>query len=152
MLAIIGRHFPRWAPTISNVNISETNGPIDFISTPTSTKSITTYLLDHVTSIRMDDVIMQFPNGRQKHLQCSYLRNQRSNRRHCNANCIISITAYHLDHVIRIKRCHHHAIQDGRKRTPQENSVRPQRSQSDLKIASVPVGPQETSETSQETS
>ena len=51
---------------IYNANISATNGPIDFISTPTCTISITTYHLDHVTSIRINDVIMKFQDGRQK--------------------------------------------------------------------------------------
>ena len=43
-----------------------------------------------------------FKMAAKKHLQCSYLRNQRSNRRHFNAYCTISITTYHWDHVIRI--------------------------------------------------
>ena len=51
---------------ILNAHISGTNGPIDFISTPTCTISITTYHLDNVTSIKIDDVIMQIQDGRQK--------------------------------------------------------------------------------------
>ena len=38
-----------------------------------------------------------------KHLQCSYLRNQRSDRRHFNAYCTISIKTYHWDHIIWIR-------------------------------------------------
>ena len=38
-----------------------------------------------------------------KDLKCSYLRNQRSDRRHFNAYCTIYITTYHLDHVARIR-------------------------------------------------
>ena len=71
--------FQMAAKNIYNAHISGTNVPIDVISTPTCTISITTYHLDHVIRIRIDDIIMQY--------------------------------------------------QDGRKRTPQENSVRPQRSQ-----------------------
>ena len=51
---------------IYNAHISGTNGPIDFISTPTSTISITTYHLDNVTSISIDDVIMRYQDGGQK--------------------------------------------------------------------------------------
>ena len=51
---------------IYNADISGTNGPIDFISTPTCTKLITSYHLDNITSIKIDDVIMQFQDGRQK--------------------------------------------------------------------------------------
>ena len=88
---------------------------------------ITTYHLDQVIRIRIDDVIMQFQDGHQKYLQCSYLRNQCSDRRHFKAYCTISITTYHCDHVINIRiddaimQC-----QDGRQITPQETLVRPQ--------------------------
>ena len=51
----------------------------------------------------MADVIMQFQDGRNKHLQCLYLRNQCSDRHHSNAYWTISITTYHFDQVIRIR-------------------------------------------------
>ena len=64
------------------------------------------------------------------HLKCSYHRNQWSDWRHLNAYCTISVTTYHLDHVmwIRIDDIVMQ-YQDGRQRTPQETSVRPQRPQ-----------------------
>jgi len=66
-----------------------------------------------------------------EHLQCLYLRYQRSNRRHFSAYCAISITTYHLDHVIRIRIDDViMQYQDDRQRTPeQQTSVRTQRSQ-----------------------
>ena len=67
-----------------------------------------------------------------KHLQCLYLRNQRSSRRHFNAYCTISITTYHLDHVVRIRIDDVIMPQDDRQTTPQETSVEPQRPQQDL--------------------
>jgi len=58
---------------IYNAHISATNGPIDFISTPTCTISITTYHPDNVTSIIIDYVIMQFQDGRQKNIYNAHI-------------------------------------------------------------------------------
>ena len=72
-----------------------------------------------------------------EHLQCSYLRNQRFDRRYFSAYYPILITTYHLDHVICIKIDDVvMQYQDGRQRTPQETSVRSQETS---------VSPQETS-------
>ena len=111
---------------IFNVNSSETSGPINFISTPTCTISITTYHLDHVTSIRMYDVIMQFQDGRQKTCPM-FISQEPTDRSHLNVYCTKSITTYHLDHVISIRIDDVvMQYQDGRERTPQERPQRPQ--------------------------
>ena len=63
-----------------------------------------------------------------EHLQCLYLRNQRSDRRHFNAYWTTSITTCHLNDDIR-KRIDDVIVQyqDSRQRTLQETSVRSQR-------------------------
>ena len=86
-----------------------------------------------------------------EHLQCSYLRNQRFDRRYLNAYCTRSITTYHLDHVIWIRIDDVvMQYQDGRQRTPQETSVRSQ--ETSVSPQATSVSPQETSVRTQETS
>ena len=89
---------------ISNVNISGTNGPIDFISTPTYTLSITTYHLDNVTSMQIHDVIMQFQDGRQKNIYNAHISGTKGPIDFISTpTCTISITTYRLDNVTSIK-------------------------------------------------
>ena len=83
-----------------------------------------------------------------EHLQCSYLRKQRFDRRHFNAYID---TTYHLDHVIWIRIDDVvMQYQDGRQRTPQKTSVRSQKTS--VSPQETSVGPQETSVRTQETS
>jgi len=74
----------------------------------------------------MYDVIMQFQDGRQKTITMR-ISQEPTDRRHFNAYCTISITTYHLDHVISIRIDDVvMQYQDGRERTPQERPQRPQ--------------------------
>ena len=69
------------------------------------TISITTYHLDHVIRIRIDDVIMQYQDGRQGTF--TMLISQEPTFRLTSFQrlpyCTIPSTTYHWDHVIRIR-------------------------------------------------
>ena len=160
---------PRWPPkNILNVHILGTDGPIDFISTPTCTISITTYHLDHVTSIRIDDVIMQFQDGRQKTF--TMLISQEPTLRSTLFQRLLYYIDYNLSLGSRSKDKNwwrHHAIAtwplnntsgDLSKTSensagPQETSVGPQETSVYLRrLQETWVTPQETSVRPQETS
>ena len=91
------------------------------------TISITTYHFDQVIRIRIDDVIMQYQDGRQGTF--TMLISQEPTFRLTSFQrlpyCTIPITTYHLDHVMRIRDLSKTPDTSAR---PQETSVSPQES------------------------